>query len=294
MIRIFIDGMAGATGLTLEEKLAALPGTEILKPDENFRKDMETRRAYLNQADVAFLCLPDAAAREAAGMLTNPETVLIDASTAHRTAPGWAYGFPELSESHYQALRTANRITVPGCHASGFIALVYPLVKGGFIGTGETLRCHSLTGYSGGGRVMIDAYETGDPPSAAKLYALDLSHKHLPEMRHVCGLINPPVFLPVVTAARQGMVVTVPLDADARAVWTYLNHYYRKPGAVSVMPFNGTDTLTLEGMNHTNEMELYVFGCETQTVLAARFDNLGKGSAGAALQCMKVRMGLCG
>lgn len=295
-LRVFIDGAAGATGLALEERLSALAWVTLIKPDEALRKDPDARRTCLNDADVSFLCLPDVAAREAVSMADNPELIIIDASTAHRTAPGWAYGFPELSPKHYEAVRTGNRIAVPGCHASGFAALVYPLVTGGIIHAEQALSCHSLTGYSGGGKTMIEQYENpkaSDLPSAARLYALGLTHKHLPEMTAVCGLKHPPLFVPAVANARQGMMVCVPLPAHAETVWQYLNDYYQNTGQITVMPFGSADALALEGMNNTDHMELYVSGHETQTLLTARFDNLGKGSCGAAVQCLKVRMGLC-
>jgi N-acetyl-gamma-glutamyl-phosphate reductase len=217
--------------------------------------------------------------------------VVIDASTAHRTAEGWAYGFPELSEEHENAVRTSNRIAVPGCHASGFVALVYPAVRAGLIYPDDVLFCHSLTGYSGGGKAMIAEYEAeGAEPSAAKLYALGLHHKHLPEMQRVCGLTYPPVFTPVLVNTHRGMVVTVPVIAPAPAVWEYFAEYYQGAAHVKVMPFAEYPGLEIEGMNRTDDMEIYIFGHETQTVLAARFDNLGKGSSGAALQCFNLRI----
>lgn len=291
---IYIDGAAGATGLALEERLTGMAGLTLIQPEANLRKDEATRKAYLNQADVVFLCLPDDAAREAVAWVENPHTVVIDASTAHRTSPGWAYGFPELSEAHRYAVETSCRIAVPGCHASGFTALVYPLVQAGMIDREQVLYCHSLTGYSGGGKTMIADYESENAtPSAAKLYALGLHHKHLPEMTQVCGLCYPPIFVPTVANVRQGMVVCVPLAQNARAVWEQLSQYYEHAEQVRVMPFNENDILEMENQNGTDQMEIHVFGHTTQALLAARFDNLGKGSSGAALQCLKVRMGLC-
>lgn len=292
-MRVYIDGAAGATGLALEERLVNRTDINLLKPDESLRKDPATRRMLINEADVVFLCLPDDAAREAVGMVENPHTVIIDASTAHRTATDWAYGFPELSESHRKAVETSNRIAVPGCHASGFAALVYPLVKGGLISTDEILFCHSLTGYSGGGKQMIAAYEDNpSAPSAANLYALGLHHKHLPEMKHVSGLTHNPIFIPTLANVRRGMVVCVPLAQDAHTLWEYFSEYYQNAERLTVMPFMERETLDIEGMNNTDRMELYVFGHAEQAVLAARFDNLGKGSSGAALQCMEARFSL--
>jgi N-acetyl-gamma-glutamyl-phosphate reductase len=292
-MKIYIDGSAGATGIALEAKLQKLNGIEFLKPPEEFRKDAYTRREYINAADAVFLCLPDDAAREAVAMLENDTTVIIDASTAHRTKEGWAYGFPELSESHLRSVQTSNRIAVPGCHASGFAALVYPAVQAGFIKGDDLVYCHSLTGYSGGGKGLIADYEReGASPSAAKLYAMGLRHKHLPEMRHVAGLARPPIFTPVIVNSRQGMVVTVPLAADAETVWKYFSEYYAGKERVKVQPFQAQADLELEGLNDTDNMEIYIFGHDTQTVMAARFDNLGKGSSGAAAQCLQVRMSI--
>jgi N-acetyl-gamma-glutamyl-phosphate reductase len=294
-MKIFIDGAAGSTGLALEEKLSgyiSVRGTDIemLKPDERLRKDPGSRKEFLNRADVVFLCLPDEAAQEAAKMVENPETVIIDASTAHRTAPGWAYGFPELSEKHREAVKTSDRISVPGCHASGFSAIVFPLVKNGFIDKNATVFCHSMTGYSGGGKKMVDEYESDTGPCAAKLYSLGLNHKHLPEMQYICGLKSPPVFTPIVINVRQGMVVSVPLILNAGSVWKFLNEYYTKAAKICVMPFGGRESLEIDGVNGTDYMEIFVFGNDRQTVVSARFDNLGKGSSGAALQCMELRM----
>jgi N-acetyl-gamma-glutamyl-phosphate reductase len=290
-LRVYIDGAAGAAGVALEDVLSGLGYVEFIRVDEGSRKDTGARRACLNAADVAFLCLPDDAAREAVALTENPDTVIIDASTAHRTAAGWAYGFPELSRGHYNAVKASNRIAVPGCHASGFSALVYPAVRGGFLDPDGPVFCQSLTGYSGGGKAMIAEYESG-APSAAKLYATGLAHKHLPEMQYVCGLKHPPVFMPVLINVKRGMVTCVPLaGVPARDVWAYMAAYYDSAAAVRVMPFGEYAGLEIDGMNHTNAMEIHVFGNDSQTILAARFDNLGKGAAGAAAQCMKVRMG---
>lgn len=290
---VYIDGSAGATGLILEDRLRRMDGVTLIKPEEHLRKDPAVRKQFLNEADAVFLCLPDGPACEAVAMVDNPNTVIFDASTAHRVSPDWVYGFPELSAGHEKAVKTSNRIAVPGCHASGFAALVYPAVQGGLIDPDDTLFCHSLTGYSGGGKAMIETYESGSAsPSAAKLYSLGLHHKHLPEMQQVCGLKHPPVFTPVLVNVRQGMIVTVPIAASAPMVWEYFNDYYKQAGRISVMPFAACDGLALEGMNDTDNMEIYIFGHESQTVMAARFDNLGKGSSGAAAQCFRLRMGI--
>jgi N-acetyl-gamma-glutamyl-phosphate reductase len=250
----------------------------------------------IGQAEVVFLCLPDEAARESARM-TPPDTLVIDASTAHRTTPGWVYGLPELSQKHREAIACAKRVANPGCHSSGFIALVYPLVAAGLIDRDAPLSCTSLTGYSGGGLAMMHEYETnrarGDRLQAPRPYALSLNHKHLPEMAAVTGLNRPPLFMPVLGDMAQGMLVSVPLFAPAEAVWQVLDAHYRDSHFVRVMPLlNPTEPLDPTALNGTNDMELFVFGHEGQSLLVARLDNLGKGASGAAVQCMNIALGL--
>lgn len=290
---VFIDGASGATGLTLAERLSAIDGVELIAPEETRRRDLNTRREYLNKADAVFLCLPDGAAKESVSLIESADTVVIDASTAHRTAEGWAYGFPELSPAHYNAVKSTNRIAVPGCHAHGFCALVYPLAKAGLLGENETVFCNSLTGYSGGGKKMIADYENGCS-YAASAYSLTSLHKHIPEMKHVCELKDTPIFQPVVVNAYRGMLTSVPVAKSARNVWEILNSHYMSAGnagSVSVMPLNARETLVLDSPP-PDSMEIYVFGDETHAVITAWFDNLGKGSAGAAVQCFRLRMGL--
>lgn len=298
-IKVFIDGRAGTTGLQIEQRLAALAQVELLVLPESERRSAKARRDRLNEADAVFLCLPDDAAREAVGFVTNGHTVILDASTAHRTAPGWAYGFPELGDGYREALRESRRIAVPGCHASGYVALARPLVQAGLLPPDTQLGCTSLTGYSGGGKAMIAEYEGENPPRGARPYALGLSHKHLPEMQRHSGLTQPPIFMPVLAPVRQGMLVTLPLALDAARVHACYTAHYRTPGAVRVMPAGGGDCLEagrldMEAANGTNDMELFVFGHETQSLAVARFDNLGKGASGAAVQCFRLRFGLDG
>lgn len=297
MIRVFIDGGAGTTGLQIERRLSAMPEVDLIKLPEEARKEVSSRRDALNSADAAVLCLPDDAAREAVTLVENDSTVIFDASTAHRTAPGWAYGFPELSKAHLEAVRTSNRITVPGCHASGFCALVYPLVSRGMVSSSDVLSCFSLTGYSGGGKAMISEFEGENAPTGALPYALGHTHKHLPEMKAVCGLENAPVFMPVLATVRQGMIVSVPLGLDAHEVHKTLAEHYAGAENVEVTPFGGGDMLEngrlcMTALNGTDKMQLFVFGHERQTVISARFDNLGKGASGAACQCLKLRFNL--
>ncbi|MDR1693370.1 MAG: N-acetyl-gamma-glutamyl-phosphate reductase [Oscillospiraceae bacterium] len=294
-VKVFIDGRAGTTGLQIEERLRKLPGVTLTEIPEADRKNPEARREFLNAADAVFLCLPDEAAKEAVGMIDSKRTVVFDASTAHRTHPDWAYGFPELSREHRERILASNRIAVPGCHASGFCAIVYPLIWTGMLSASRTLACFSLTGYSGGGKQMIAEYEAPGAPKDARPYALSLTHKHLPEMRSVCGLENPPVFMPVIAPVRQGMLVSVPLDAPALPLYKTLADWYRDAGHVRVTPFGGegfleNGRLSMEAMNGTDGMEIFVFGHDAQTIVTARFDNLGKGAAGAAAQCFTLKI----
>lgn len=295
MLKIYIDGQAGTTGLALEERLEVLKKTaaiEILKIADDLRKDEAERKRLLNDADVVFLCLPDEAAIESVAMISNPKTVVIDASTAHRTHGDWVYGFPELSPTLHEAVAKAKRISVPGCHATGFIALIDPLIKSGLIKKTDHLTCYSLTGYSGGGKQMIADYETSEKTSAAWMYALDLNHKHLPEMKHLTGLVHDPLFVPTVVPIHKGMIVSVPLMINAKRLHETLANHYKGSQTVKVLDFGQAADLHIENNVASDEMEIYVFGHEKQAVVAARFDNLGKGSSGAAVACMKVRFGL--
>ena len=275
---------------------------ELLLIDEDKRKDTAERQQLMNAADIVFLCLPDAAAIEAVELVTNPETCIIDASTAHRTAPGWDYGFPELSAEHRARIASSKRIANPGCHASGFISAVYPLVAHGIVPPDYPMTCFSLTGYSGGGKKMIAQYETDKTEElyAPRIYGLHLNHKHLPEMQKICGLHKEPVFLPVVDDYYKGMATTIQLRNDllapgttAQTVWETLRDHYADAQMVTVAPFGGTTPMIAgNAMAGKDTLQLIVYGNEEQTAVTALFDNLGKGASGAAVQNMNIRLGL--
>ena len=299
--RVFIDGSAGTTGLRIRERLAERDDLEVVVLPDEVRKDVEARRAALNAADVAFLCLPDAAAVEAVSLVENPDTVVIDTSTAHRTAAGWEYGFPELAGRRGR-IAASKRIANPGCHATGFIALVEPLVRAGLLSRDVRLSAFSLTGYSGGGKKMIAQYEVEVPDSAmfmgGRQYALAQKHKHLPEIVAVCGLAEAPTFCPIVVPHYSGMETTVPVFVkdlkggveDVKRVYceTYADGLVRfvedsdEEGFLSSAKLSGLDTL-----------EVSVYGNDERMLLVSRFDNLGKGASGAAIQNMNIVLG-CG
>ena len=301
MIKVFIDGSAGTTGLRIREMLGKREDISLIALPEQLRKDVAARRDAINGADAVFLCLPDDAAREAVGLVENKNTVVIDASTAHRTSPSWAYGFPELSARHRAAIVNGKRIANPGCYASGFLALVYPLVAAGVLPKDYPLVCHAVSGYSGAGKKGIAEYEAENRPESydtPRLYALTLSHKHLPEMQAVCGLTRTPVFNPYVCDYYCGMTVNVPLFSDLLAkkvsvadVKELLRAHYAGAHFVTLgeEPSGYVSANTLSG---TNRMELLVNGNEDRILLTARFDNLGKGASGAAIQNMNLALGL--
>jgi len=306
MAKIFVDGQEGTTGLKIFERLKERPELEIIQIDPALRKDPAARAECINAADVAFLCLPDAAAKEAVALCTNPNTVIIDASTAHRTDPEWAYGIPELSDGHRKAIASSKRIANPGCYASGFIMPVYPLVKAGVIAPDCPVTANAISGYSGGGKKMIAQYEADpmeDKLNAPRAYGLSIAHKHLPEMMKVTGLDHKPLFIPTVAAFYEGMTVSIPLprcllakDMDAAQIRELLAKHYEGSNFVRVME----DTpdvldgafLDAQGCNGTNRLDIFVFGNEENILLVSRLDNLGKGASGAAVQCMNIALGV--
>lgn len=295
MKKIFIDGSAGTTGLKIYERLKERSDIELIILDDNVRKDFAARKQAINSSDISFLCLPDAAAVEAVSMVENPETVIIDTSTAHRTNPDFTYGFPELSGR--ENIAKSKRIANPGCHASGFLALVFPLVKEGIIKKDALLSCFSLTGYSGGGKKMIAEYEDAERDSrhdSERIYGLNLHHKHLPEMEYVCGLMHAPVFVPIVGDFYKGMATTVMLPGvDAHIVHNTLAEHYANQNFVTVAPIGGDENVIYANtMAGRDSLRLIVCGHEEQTIVTALFDNLGKGASGAAVQNMNIMLGL--
>lgn len=304
--KVFVDGQEGTTGLRIHEYLAQRADIDVLKIDADKRKDRDERARLLNAADVAFLCLPDDASREAATLVTNPNTCLIDASTAHRTAPGWTFGLPELAAGQRDAIRSAKRIANPGCHASAFILAVRPLVQAGLLAADAPVSATSITGYSGGGKKMIEQYQAGGDAQldAPRPYALGLAHKHLPEMMAHTGLTSAPVFMPIVASFYKGLAVSVPLHLSQLRAGTTgatlhaaLADYYAGERFIRVMPLSDPDTLAggffdVQACNDTNRIDLFVFANATQAIVMARLDNLGKGASGAAVQAMNVHLGV--
>lgn len=305
--KVFIDGKEGTTGLKIFERFENRNDIEILSISEELRKDAKEKQRLINESDFTFLCLPDAAAIESAALCTNPNTKIIDASTAHRTNPAWAYGFPELDKSFREKIQNSNRVATPGCYASGFIALGYPLVKAGIMGKDYPVTIHAVSGYSGAGKKAIAQY--GDTNrdiglDTPRQYALTQEHKHLKEMKIITGLDYEPVFNPYICDYFAGMTVTVPLHTrllskkvTAKEVWETMAAHYENSRFVKVAGFMGEGTLkenfipanTLEG---TNSMQIFVYGNDDRIMLCSRFDNLGKGASGAAVQCMNIMMGI--
>ena len=297
--KVFIDGKAGTTGLRIYERLETFEGIELITLSDEKRKDPEARKQALNEADIAFLCLPDDAARESVSLIENGNTVVIDTSTAHRTLDDWAYGFPELSCVHREKLKSSKRIAVPGCHASGFISLVYPLVEAGALDGSENLSCFSLTGYSGGGKKMIAEYEE-EPDEllgAPRQYGLVQTHKHLKEMVKISGIKNAPAFCPVVSNFYSGMEVTVPVfksdlknGYDIEKIKELYKNKYNGP-LVSYCDESEEGFLSAGALSGKDSMVVSVFGNEDRLLLVARYDNLGKGASGAAVECLNIVLG---
>ena len=297
MTKVFIDGSAGTTGLRIRERLSGRTDLKLLTLSEELRKDASARKDMLNSADIAFLCLPDAAAVEAVSLIENDHTVVIDTSTAHRVSEAWAYGFAELSRSHRQAIVTSKRVANPGCHASGFIAGVYPLVEHGVIFPDFPLTAYSLTGYSGGGKKLIAEYEDENRDmrhESHRIYGTALTHKHLPEMQKICGLTRKPVFSPILGDFYAGMATTVLLPGiDAGTAWEALSDHYAGQNLISVAPLGGDEPVIYASTYAGKDtMRIQVSGQRDQCMVAAIFDNLGKGASGAAIQNMNLLLGL--
>lgn len=302
MTKVFIDGSAGTTGLRIFDRLSTRKDIELITLSDDVRKDPTARKNAINSADIAFLCLPDAAAKESVSLVENPDTVIIDTSTAHRTNEEFAYGFAELSEEFFEKLRTSKRIAVPGCHASGFIALVYPLVKAGVLSADALLSAFSVTGYSGGGKQMIADYESDDRAealSSPRQYGIAQGHKHLPEMVKYTGINNAPVFSPVVADFYSGMQVTVPLNIKEFKEGTTvedIKNIYKDLYNTSMVKY--VDSLDNGGFIASNilsgydNMAVTVCGNDDRVILVALYDNLGKGASGAAIECMNISLGL--
>lgn len=301
MKKIFIDGSVGTTGLRIYERLSNRSDVELIKLSEELRKDPAARKEALNSCDIAFLCLPDPAAVEAVEMIENPNVTVIDASTAHRTLPGWSYGFPELSEARKEALKTTKRIAVPGCHASGFISLVAPLIEAGFLSSDAKLTCHSITGYSGGGKKMIAEYEDDELDwllGAPRQYGLTQQHKHLKEMKAITGLQEAPVFCPIVSNFYSGMTVTVPIFASDLKKGTVedIKALYREKYQGPIVRYeehaDEGGFISAHAVSEKDSMVITVEGNEERILLIAMYDNLGKGASGAAVECMNYVMGV--
>lgn len=303
--KVFIDGSEGTTGLRIDERFQGRDDVEILKIDSDKRKDPEERKKLINSSDITFLCLPDAAARESVSLVENENVCIIDTSTAHRTEAGWAYGFPELSKEHRDKIIHGKRIAVPGCHATGFISVVYPLVAGGILPKEYPVTSFSLTGYSGGGKKTIAAYQDKERPvtfDSAREYALTQQHKHLKEMQKITGLSRTPLFTPIIDDYYSGMVVSVQLYADMlskketlQSLQEYYASYYADQKFVKVCALDDeviqSGFLPGNGLSGWDGLKVYVTGNDDRIVVSAQFDNLGKGASGAAIECMNLVLG---
>lgn len=303
--KIFVDGQDGTTGIKIHDYLSKVSNIEVIKIESEKRKDHEARRALINEADVVFLCLPDAASRDAVSMVSNNKTKIIDASTAFRTNQDWTYGLPELHKNQRNKIQSSSRVSVPGCHATGFILAIHPLVAAGIIPRDYPMSCYALTGYSGGGKKLISEYQNSNREQlfSPRHYALNLNHKHLPEMKLHSGLNSTPLFTPIVGNYYQGDAVSIPLlprifliKVTARDIQELLASYYKDERFVRVVPFDSEAFLedgffNLMHNNNTNYLDIFVFGHEDQILLVTRFDNLGKGASGAAIQNMNIMLG---
>ncbi|MHB1457794.1 MAG: N-acetyl-gamma-glutamyl-phosphate reductase [Armatimonadota bacterium] len=300
---VFVDGQEGTTGLEINDYLSERHDLNVLKIDAEKRKDPEARSDLLNMADIVFLCLPDSAARESMQLVQNSNTRIIDASTAHRTDPEWVYGLPELNKYQRELIAKSKRVSVPGCHATACVLALHPLVRAGIIPNDYPVSCFSITGYSGGGKKLIQKYNISERTTLSpKHYALGLDHKHLPEIQKVVGLSNYPILIPVVGDYYRGMAVSIPLTSKnlhnkvaAIDIQQYLSDYYASEWFIRVMSFGDDDYLDdgyfdIEGCNYTNRADLFVFGNNDQILLMVRLDNLGKGASGAAIQNMNIML----
>jgi N-acetyl-gamma-glutamyl-phosphate reductase len=304
---VFVDGQYGTTGLKIRERLSGRQDIEVVEISEAKRKDAAAKKNLLNEADIVFLCLPDDAARESVSLINNNSVCVIDGSTAHRIAEGWVYGLPELKKEQRILIKQSKRITVPGCHAAGYILMLYPLVVQGIVGADYPVTAYAVAGYSGGGKAMIADYESPNAPDYVKNprpYALELNHKHVPEIMKVVGLKRPPIFAPTVVNVFNGEIVSIPLipaclskslgAADIRKI---LAEYYAGEKFLKVMPYPADDYLkngflTFSDCNDTNNLEMFVFGNKDRILLSARYDNLGKGASGTAIQNMNIVLGI--
>lgn len=303
--KVFIDGSEGTTGLRINERFKRRDDIELLHITPELRKDPDERKKLINASDITFLCLPDEAARESVALVENEDVVIIDASTAHRTEEGWAYGFPELSDTHRSAIKSGKRIAVPGCYASGFISLVYPLIAGGILSRDYPVSSFALSGYSGAGKRTIAAYESEDRPaelSSGREYALTQQHKHLKEMKKITGLARTPLFSPIIDDYYSGMVVSVPFYADmlskrqtTESLLDYYASYYQNQRFIQVSAPDDSVAaggfLAGNGLSGWDGLKIYVTGNEERIVVSSQFDNLGKGASGAAIQCMNIILG---
>ena len=305
MVKIFIDGKEGTTGLKIYERLSPREDIEIITIDEEKRKDPAERKKCINASDITFLCLPDDAAREAVAMVDNDRTRIIDASTAHRTSPDWAYGFPELGEDFRKKVESGKRVAVPGCHASGFLSIVYPLIKSGIMPADYPVVCHSISGYSGAGKKAIAQYNDPQRPvelDSPRQYALTQVHKHLPEMQKISGLKDKPLFTPIIADFYSGMEVTIPMytkllcgEQTVESVYNALYEHYKGQKMVKVEKCFGESAVAFmpaNALSDKNTMTISVHGNDERIVVTSVFDNLGKGASGAAMQCMNIMLGL--